>query len=131
MQKNQEQDETSELIQRIIELERDQAAKVQENRLLMLKFKNIDSGKAIGGKRFDLASIDASVYQSKPEERRGPKLATGSITGRSNSSVGRLDPINKATAQTFATIEPSTISKSALGKVQKKNIQIQNRVKGS
>ena len=54
------------------------------------------------------------------------KPPVGSITGRSNSSVGRLDPINKAKAVT--TIEPTGRSLSTL---QKKNIQIQqNRAKG-
>lgn len=36
-----EANENSQLIQRIIDLENDKAAKVQENRLLMLKYKNM------------------------------------------------------------------------------------------
>ena len=96
MQKVHEQDENAELIQRIIDLEQDQAGKVQENRLLMLKLKNFDSAKAIGPKRFELASMasmDRAVYQS--DDRK--TAARGSITGRSTSSVGKLEPINKGT----------------------------------
>ena len=55
-------------MQKVIELELDQAAKTQENRLLMLKYKNFDSAKSgsqlkISAKRFDLASIDSSLLQ--------------------------------------------------------------------
>ena len=55
-------------MQKVIELELDQAAKTQENRLLMLKYKNFDSAKSgsqlkISAKRFDLASIDSSQLQ--------------------------------------------------------------------
>ena len=68
------EEENSELVQRIIDLELDQAAKVQENRLLMLKYRNFDGGRGssvshqtlntdrLGGqsnKRLNLASIEA------------------------------------------------------------------------
>ena len=53
------EEESSELIQRIIDLEQDQAAKAQENRLLMLKFKNYEAVKPPGVSGIgNLASID-------------------------------------------------------------------------
>ena len=103
-----EANENSQLIQRIIELENDKAAKVQENRLLMLKYKNstnknntssqpirIMREDAIGANRFDSASIDsAGAYSSIPSihNRKAPRQS-GSITGRSTSSIGKLEPI--------------------------------------
>ena len=42
LRNQREADEREELIQKIIELEQDQAAKAQENRLLMLKFKSME-----------------------------------------------------------------------------------------
>jgi len=48
-----------------VELELDHAAKVQENKLLMLKLKNFDSAKAVSAKHLDLASIDSSVYKDR------------------------------------------------------------------
>ena len=96
-----EQEQNSELIQRIIDLEREQAAKVQENRLLMLKFKNMDltnlpdTAIGLGGK----SSIDKSVYKSHSRDERGllGKSQPGSTTNRSasRSSVGKLEPIAK------------------------------------
>lgn len=106
-----EANENSQLIQRIIDLENDKAAKVQENRLLMLKYKNMGGASSsknntasqpirilredvMGANRFDSASIDsAGVYSSIPSIHNKAPRQNGSITGRSTSSIGKLAPI--------------------------------------
>ena len=78
-------------MQRIIELELDQAAKVQENRLLMMKYKNFEGGRGsvashqtlnldrLGGlsnRQLNLGSIDgpyrspAGVAEGKTKSKR-------------------------------------------------------------
>ena len=49
-------------------MEKEQAAKVQENRLLMLKFKNMDPANLPDtATRLGKSSIDKSVYHSRDE----------------------------------------------------------------
>jgi len=63
----------------------------------MLKFKNIDlSMVAENQPRYNQASIERSVYQTQATpEYRSSKPPRGSVSNRSNSSVGRLEPIVK------------------------------------
>ena len=107
------------MIQRIIDLENDKAAKVQENRLLMLKYKN--SGQAGSqpirimrnddADRFNSASIDSGVYSNSGIKPPLKIRQNGSVTGRSTSSIGKLEPIKAGAfkspgARVLSTIEP-------------------------
>ena len=49
--------DNSDLIDKVLELEKDQAEKIQENRLLMLRYKNIQSS---GSENRSLHSLPAS-----------------------------------------------------------------------
>ena len=85
---------------------------MQENRLLMLKYKNMGGATAssknntssqpirvlrediLGGNRFDSASIDSAGVYSSNRIPSVPKVKqNGMITGRSTSSIGKLEPI--------------------------------------
>ena len=126
------------MMQRIIELETEQAAKVQENRLLMLKYKQMDISPGPGmtgvgtmltssvsvikgfkedplgkrkssGKRFEMASIDSAIYSNNQQ-----------YTERRNSN--RNSQINiKAPAVHGSVTGRSTKSKSSIGKLEPLN----------